>query len=186
MQLKFLISIFTITLFFSSCNLPEPPNRNIADSGVKKASASVKTGVDNLTEEQRNVKEYLEYSNTPGAIKHLYVVSVYSGDVLLYSPVRGKVTSSGKRLTSNMTVTQIDRGTYYTDHVMGRIGDDGTYGGANSSKYIYWKDTKDEFHKHFVTGGQMIHVSETPMNFPKVIVNVDPSWGTNTVRLENK
>lgn len=171
--------LLTIVLFTVGCNIdpPEVSNRNIADSGVVKASAKVTVGPDGLSEEQRNVKEYLEYSNTPGAIKHLYVISTFSGDVLIYSPVDGKVTSGGKRLTSNMTLTNGDRGEFYGDFVMGRIGDDGTYGGANSSNYIYWKDTQGKFHKQFVTGGLMIHVSETPMNFPKVIVNLDPSWG---------
>lgn len=170
------LSILAFFLMTSEGCVSEGTDRNTADSGVKKAHAKVKVGASGLTAEQENVKEYIEYSNIPGTIKHLYVVSVYSGDVIIYSPVRGKVTSSGKRLTSNMTLVSGDGGQYNRDFVMGRIGDDGTYGGANAAQYIYWKDTQGKFHKHFVTGGQIIHVSETPMLFPKVILNVDPSF----------
>lgn len=166
-----------ITLTAQECVSPPVQNRNVSDSGVKKARAKLDTGPDGYTVEQRNVKEYLEEQNTPGMIRHLYVISVYSGDVILYSPVDGKVTSSGKRLTSNMTLVRGDYGANRTgDFVMGRIGDDGTYGGANAAQYVYWKDTRGIFHKHFITGGQIIHVSGSPMAFPKVIMNIDPSW----------
>ena len=167
-----MLSIATVLLFvMADCG--ETVNRDVADSGVEKAHAKVKTGPDGLSEEQRNVKEYLEYSNTPGAVKHLYVISAFSGDVLIYSTVYGKVTSSGKRLTSNMTLVHGDRGDAGGDFVMGRIGDDGTYGGSGSSSYIYWKDTQGNFHKHFVTGGQILHVSEVPLVVPKVIINMN-------------
>src|SRR3989344_9304929 len=69
-------------------------------SGTKMAQVGrVKTGVDGLTIEQRNIIERIKMDNQVGSVKHLYVISAYSGQVLIYSTVRGKVTSSGKRLT---------------------------------------------------------------------------------------
>lgn len=51
-------------------------------SGVKKADVKVQTGADGLTVEQRNVGQRLDADNKPGSIKHLYVISAYSGQVM--------------------------------------------------------------------------------------------------------
>jgi hypothetical protein len=84
----------------AGCNRTRDP---VSISGIKVVSAEhrglVKTDEKGHTIEQRNIMERLKTDNTPGAIKHLYVISAFSGQVLLYSPVRGKVTSSGKRLS---------------------------------------------------------------------------------------
>lgn len=72
-----------------------------SDSGIKKATVKVLTDAEGYSIEQRNVMTRLERDNKPGSIKHLYVISAMSGQVLLYSTVKGKVTSSGKRLTPN-------------------------------------------------------------------------------------
>ena len=71
----------------------------VSSSGVAKATVKVPLGPDGLTAEQRNVEDRLKRDNEPGSIKHLYVISSMTGDVLIYSTVKGKVTSGGKRLT---------------------------------------------------------------------------------------
>lgn len=158
---------------------PEP----ISASGVTKADAKVVVGSDGLTTEQRNIRRRLEQDNKPGAIQHLYVISAYSGQVLIYSTVQGKVTSSGKRLTpSHLSQAGVrfelplregqhrgDMDTYeYTDEM---IGDDGTYG--SSEPYLYWYDTKGTYHQHYVAGGQIIHVSDQPLSVKSVIINME-------------
>lgn len=142
-------------------------------SGVGKATATVTVGSDGLTTEQRNIKARTEQDNLPGAIQHLYVISAYSGQVILYSTVRGKVTSSGKRLTpahlasgSGMRFTKNDF--LATDEM---IGDDGAYG--SSEPYLYWYDSKGVYHQHYVSGGQIIHISDQPVNVGSVIINME-------------
>lgn len=152
-----------------------------ATTGVTKATADVEVGSDGLTAEQRNIKDRLAAENQPGAIKHLYVVSAYSGDVILYSTVKGKVSSSGKRLSpytvyagsysaSSIDGIPIDIGgeRYHTAEV---LQDDGTYG--NSAEYLYWRDSRDILHQHYPSGGQIVHVSESPMAWPKIILNLE-------------
>src|SRR5262249_52309687 len=152
-------------------------------SGVSQTSVRVQTDPQGLTTEQRNVRDRLVLDNKPGSIKHLYIISPYSGQVILYSTVRGKVTSSGKRL-SPRTVAAQDGEYVHNDFggvpvgIGGRslrtsevLEDDGTYG--SSVDYIYWWDAQGRYHQHFFTGGQIIHVSDQPIQVRNVIINLE-------------
>lgn len=154
-----------------------------SDSGVKKVSAKVKVGADGMTVEQRNVKKRLEEDNRPGSIKHLYLISAYSGQVIFYSTVKGKVTSGSKRLTPT-SVAAIDGQCVSGEHAGQSVSvggysrrtseviqDDGTYG--SSMPYLYWWDTKGVYHQHYVTGGQIVHISAQPIVVKSVIINMD-------------
>jgi hypothetical protein len=77
----------------------EDVGRTTAASGVSKVTQAVSVQSDGRTLEQSNVAKRLQLENKPGAIQHIYIMSAYSGQVLLYSTVKGKVTSSGKRLS---------------------------------------------------------------------------------------
>jgi hypothetical protein len=68
-------------------------------SGILKADVKVQTDPQGHSAEQRNILERLKRDNEPGSVKHLYVISAMTGDVLIYSTVKGKVTSGSKRLT---------------------------------------------------------------------------------------
>lgn len=150
-------------------------------SGVKEHTVEVKTGSDGLTSEQRNIAGRIQQDNKPGAVKHLYVFSAMSGQCLLYSTVREKVTSSGKRLSPTTVYAgrsgeswhsgiPVDIGgqRHYTGEV---LQDDGTYG--DSIRYLYWFDSKGVYHQHYLTGGEMLHISTEPMPVKSVIVNLE-------------
>ena len=164
-------AIFLVAFILTGCIENPPQAKPKADSGVVKATAKVKTGADGLTVEQRNIKARLEEDNKPGSIKHLYLISAYSGQVIFYSTVKGKVTSGGKRLTSPVTLSKGDGGEWSADFVMPRIQDDGTYG--SSMPYLFWWDTKGVYHQHYVTGGQVVHVSSQPIVVKDVIINME-------------
>jgi len=152
-------------------------------SGVQKASVQLKTDSSGLTVEQKNVSDRLKNDNIPGAVKHLYIISPYSGDVIMYSTVKGKATSGKKRLTPKTVGTfgysnstsyylfgipiNIGGDTQYTNEV---LEDDGTYG--DSMDYIFWWDTKGVYHQHFATGGQIIHISDVPLRVKSVGINI--------------
>lgn len=154
-------------------------------SGVNKATVHVDTDPQGLTTEQHNIMDRLHEDNKPGSIKHLYVISAYSGQVIIYSTVRGKVTSGGKRLTPT-TVAAID-GQYVGSSLNGipvnvggrdlRTGevlqDDGTYG--HSMDYLYWWDSKGVYHQHYVSGGQILHISSQPIATRSIILNLEAS-----------
>ena len=171
--------LVVLALFVLTACRDNPP---VSASGVSKASVDVPVGPDGLTSEQRNIKVRLLEDNRPGAIKHLYVISAWSGDVLIYSTVKGKVTSGGKRLTPTSVATvgsdglsgnegflvQIGDQSYYTSEV---LQDDGTYG--SSGQYLFWQDSKDNYHQHYLSGGQIVHISSQPLSVPKVILNME-------------
>jgi hypothetical protein len=77
------------------------------------------------------------------------------GQILVYSTVRGKVTSSGKCLAPTMLADGSAGfdvnfgGLTRTTHEV--LEDDGTYG--SSSGHLYWWDTKGVYGQHYVSGG---------------------------------
>ena len=148
-------------------------------SGVKQATVNIPTNPEGLTTEQQTIRERLIEDNKPGSVKHLYVISAYSGQVIIYSTVRGKVTSGGKRLTPYEADAEYgqfrvpglevaNRRGVYTNEI---IQDDGTYG--SSSEYLYWWDTKGVYHQHYVSGGQIVHVSSQPLAVKGIIINME-------------
>ncbi len=165
-----------MALLFAGCIDNKAPQ---STSGVSKTATTVPTGSDGLTIEQRNVRDRLLVDNDPGAIKHLYVLSAYSGQALIYSTVRGKVTSSGKRLSPTSVVVgssgDMKRGGFATglgDTVTAEVlQDDGTYG--SSIEYLFWWDSKGAYHQHYVGGGQIVHVSDQPLSVGSVTINVE-------------
>lgn len=156
----------------------DTPSQPQAASGIAKATVRLPTGPDGLTTEQRNVRDRLVMDNKPGSIKHLYVISAYSGQVLIYSTVRGKVTSSGKRL--NPRTVAITGGDAMRDRygfaVLGNretnevLEDDGTYG--DSVPYLYWWDAKGIYHQHYIEGGQILHISDEPLAVKSIVINM--------------
>lgn len=170
-----------MTVMIVGCNAVN--NNPTSSTGIVKAEAKVVVGSDGLTAEQRNIKTRLEEDNKPGAIKHLYVISAYSGQVVIYSTVREKVSSSGKRL-SPYSVTSTD-GQYVDSNFNGMpivingqqfytsevLQDDGTYG--PSVEYIYWYDTRGIYHQHYIQGGQIVHISSQPLAVKSIIINME-------------
>lgn len=179
-----------VLLFIMMCvsiaSCDQVATANVSKDQVKKVDAVVKTDINGKTTEQENVIRRLEEDNRPGAIKHLYLISAYSGQVLLYSTVKGKVTSSGKRLNP-ITVSAMDG--QYVDGMHNGLGvvvngetkatnevrqDDGTYG--SSIEYIYWWDSKGIYHQQYITGGMILHVSSQPIAVKGIVINLE----TNT------
>lgn len=148
-------------------------------NGPKKIDQAVPLQSSGKTVEQENIAARLVADNKPGSIKHLYVISAYSGQVLIYSTVRGKVTSSGKRLNPSILIGNGANATsYFSLKVHGErvstaevMQDDGSYG--SSSEYIYWWDTKGVFHQHYLSGGQIIHISDQPLAVKSIVLNME-------------
>lgn len=176
-----LVSVVVVLGFLAGCDVP-PSQQPQSASGVKKAAVHVQTNPDGFTTEQMNIRDRLLEDNKPGSVKHLYVISAYSGQVIIYSTVRGKVTSGGKRLNpttvsaiagqynnqGNFVPVNINGTQYRTSEV---LQDDGSYG--HSTEYLYWWDTKGVYHQHYVSGGQIIHVSNQPLAVKGIIINME-------------
>ena len=178
--LKALAIILVLGLMFpvGMCGLFDQ-TQSVSDSGVTKATVKLPTDANGNTVEQRNIMERLKRDNKIGSFKYLYVINAYTNDVVFMSVVRGKVSSSGKRLTPRMLAGRsqysydtmdvtINGVSYNTAEV---IEDDGTYG--DSVPYIYWFDSNDVYHQQFINGGSIIHVADQLLNVPKAKISID-------------
>ncbi len=185
MRHLYLAIIALVTLI--SCDEYRSPPRS--SSGVQQTSVRVPTGSDGLTAEQRNIRDRLVEDNKPGSIKHLYIISAYSGQVILYSTVRGKVTSSGKRLTPTTVATNAQADAW--NGIPVRIGDlnlrtsevlqdDGSYG--SSVEYLFWWDVRGAYHQHYVSGGQIVHISNQPISVRDIIINLEVASAPSQTR----
>jgi hypothetical protein len=170
---KFLVFLF-FPIMLLSCNIGEQQK---SDSGVTKASITdLKTDANGHTVEQNNIIKRTLRDNMPGSVKHLYIISAYTGDVLQYSTVRGKVTSGNKRLTPKTVdaaggvsstgvrgnYVSIGDNMYLTDEV---LDDGGAYG--ESSNYMYWFDAQDNYQQYYPAGGTYVHISDRPLRVKK-------------------
>lgn len=167
--------IVTVCVLIAGCGQPHIP---VSNSGVRPTSTTINVGSDGLTTEQRNIKERLTIDNKPGSIKHLYLLSPYNGRQIFYSTIKGKVTSSSKRLTPTKVNWKLNPNNIgntgipvnianewcVTDEV---IQDDGTYG--SSSEYLYFWDEKDQYFQLYV-GGLTVIVSDKPTRFQDVVI----------------
>jgi uncharacterized protein YcfL len=169
------LSVLALLLVAGCESVPPPVTDGTTASGVVVKTDKTSEG---LTIEQQNIRDRLVADNKPGSIKHLYVISPCSGQVLIYSTVRGKVTSSSKRLEPSTIAGAGDAryidgysmpGTRMITHEV--LGDDGTYG--NSGDYLYWWDAKGVYHQHYLTGGQIVHVSDQPLAVHGIIINME-------------
>lgn len=175
MRKVFLVGLFFMPLVGCSCSTPVQ-----SVSGVKMAEAGkIQLDSTNHTVEQANIIERLKQDNSPGSMKHLYVISAYTGQTILYSPVKGKVTSSDKRLSprqidstygssSEYPVIQIGGNKYIVKELP---GEDGTFG--HSAEYLYWFTPDGRYHQHYLGGGQIVHISDQPINVKGVIITIE-------------
>lgn len=180
--MKKLIFASLIGILLCGCNPEQQNTQPKSVTGIRQAKAEVPVNDKGHSIEQENIISRYKLDNTIGSIKHLYVISPMSGQVLIYSTVQGKVTSSGKRLTPK-TISS-DDGEFVNSDFHGIpvavngywhrttevIQDDGTYG--DSIEYLYWFDTKGNYHQHYVSGC-MVHISDQPLPIKNVVLNLE-------------
>lgn len=169
--LTLLVILLSVGLL-SGCDELQQDQEAAAIGKVTRKSSKVTTDADGYTVEQKNVSKRIEADNEPGSIKHLYLISPYTGDVLLYSPVKGKVTSGGKRLTPKIQMRMYDTdATSRSAFSQEAMNEDGTYG--SSQEYIYWWDVYGTYHQE-MTGAAIIHISSKPLRTKKAVINIAP------------
>lgn len=172
--MKKVLTIVLMTVLFA-CN-DAGSYQQKSDSGVTKASVQVQTDATGKTIEQENIIERLKRDNQPGSIKHLYIISSYTGDVLQYSTVKGKVTSGNKRLSPktvnngvgsqgisfNTNKVYLNGESFYTDEV---LDDGGAYG--ESGNYMFWFDAQGNYHQYYPAGGTYVSICDKPQRIKK-------------------
>lgn len=102
-----------------------------------------------LTIQDKHIKKYRNQERRSKSIRHLYVIS-NSGKIILYSIVKGKVTSSRKEMSRVIAI-----------------------GHAPQIEFLYWWDSKGRYHKNYVIGGQIIHISDSPLPVKNILINME-------------
>lgn len=146
-------------------------NSGITSVEARKHLVVKRNAKGNTLEQQNIIDGYIE-DNKPGAIKHLYVISTFTGKVLRYSTVKGKVTSNSKTLSPS-TVTPGYRGA--NRHNRGMLSkvhnklkrttevmqESGTFG--SSYPYIFWFDVHGIYHKMLMNHSAYVEISNQPL-----------------------
>lgn len=135
---KRLILAVGIALALAGCGSePQQSNKAVQSRKAAEAARSIE-----FTENSEidNIKRRLELTSKPSAIGYVVLLN-QAGQPILYTSVKGKITSSGKRLTAplqwwdNINGDQLDVGP----------SDEGTWG--SSDPYIYFWDTNGSYHQ---------------------------------------
>ena len=154
---KFLI-IFSTLFFLSGCL--EDSNKNAQTLKAKEAADSI---VFSENAEIENIKNRLKLTSNPGQIGYILLLN-YAGQPILYTTIKGKVTSSSKRLTPPDRYSSLGPNGF----IRAGASDEGTYG--NSDSYVYFWDQNG---RYFQWSGQYLY-SDQPIRvtIEPLVVNV--------------
>lgn len=142
MRIKLFLPIIA-ALSLTACG-PEntaTPTSNKQSQSQKAAEAA---GSISYTEnaEIDNIKRRLELTSNPGQIGFILLLNEM-GQPIMYSGVKGKITSSSKRLTSPIQYYDVDKGEWSGTELNQSPSDEGTWG--SSDPYVYFWTTDGQY-----------------------------------------
>lgn len=131
-----LITIAAITMGNSGCDTQPTAaevQKNTQKAAAEQAAASLQFSENSEIE---NIKRRLELTSKPGQLGFVMLLNEM-GQPILYEGVKGKITSSSKRLTPTDKLSHAGNGNGgYSLAVRQEASDEGTYG--SSDPYIYY------------------------------------------------
>ena len=160
-----LVAGLGMTLMAGSCDIQ--PNTNTKTSEATKAAAaanSISFAAGNA--EIDNIKKRLELTSDPALMGYIVLFNDM-GQPILYTTVKGKVTSGSKRLTAPFQETELRRGgvgeqssSDFTD----APSDEGTWG--SSAAYIFFFDTQGRYIQwsgNYLYSDKPLRLNDAPM-----------------------
>lgn len=137
----------------------QPHNKSVQAAKAEREASTIRF---DENAEIDNIKARLELTSAPGLLGYIVLLND-AGQPVMYTTVKGKVTSGGKRLTKPYDFVRRDLGGSYGDAVVDAPSDEGTYG--HSGDYIYF----------WTENGQYIQWSGTYLYSDKPIrLSVEP------------
>jgi hypothetical protein len=132
---KFLIAItIPFALLLAGCVESSPPSAR--DTQARAAAEAANSISFTANAEIDNIKRRLELTSDPGRIGFIVLLNE-SGQPVMYTSVRGKITSSGKRLTNPTRINRYEGNNGSVSVAVGPApSDEGTWG--SSDPYIYF------------------------------------------------
>ncbi|MCL1700732.1 hypothetical protein [Lysinibacillus sp. Bpr_S20] len=150
--LGFLSGLLLTGTLLGACDaMPESAQDKLSKDNKEKLNQSVKvmesvkTPKINYSVERENIAKRISVTNDANLLQWIYPMS--AGRVIGRFPVRGKVTSGDKRLTSTQMLNDEGKsGGYSYTHVVEAPDEMGAYG--SSGGYIFWFDPSGQYHQH--------------------------------------
>jgi len=130
--------------FLSGCDVASSAQPDAKETQSEKAAKAANSI--NFTEnaEIDNIKRRLELTSKPGQIGYILLLN-QAGQPIEYDTVKGKITSSGKRLTAPVQTWNVDKGEYSGTEMNAAPSDEGTWG--SSDGYVYYWDENGGYHQ---------------------------------------
>ena len=178
----------SLSIFTTSCDMPyptpAPPQK--ASSGAKTMNVSkefrIPTNGDGNTTEQQNILDQKKITSDLTKILWIHLVDM-NGRMYLRTPVRCKVTSSGKRLEPTSCAAGMANGQGMDTHYGAKTPDnhrtteliqiDGTYG--SSDPYIYWFSPDN----HYFQKGDGYLLSDMPIDIKNPVDEITGLYRAN-------
>ncbi len=136
----------------------------------QKAAQAAKSVKFTRNTEIENLKRRLKLTGEPGKVGFITLLNA-AGQPIMYTDVKGKVSSGGKRLTKTWQRVTCDKGERNGDCYVAAPGDEGTYG--SSAPYIYFWDTRGKYHQW---SGQYLYTDQPQrLRIEPLVVNFAPA-----------
>jgi hypothetical protein len=153
----------------SACEQRSGMNTTKSTQSQKAAQAAKSVKFTRNTEIE-NLKRRLKLTGEPGKVGFITLLNA-AGQPIMYTDVKGKVSSGGKRLTKTWRKVRCDKGSSYGECLVAAPGDEGTYG--SSSPYIYFWDTRGKYHQW---SGQYLYTDQPQrLRIEPLVVNFAPA-----------
>lgn len=156
--MKKLLMILLASTLISGCARNDPPSKKNEQAKIAERAA------DNIkftaNAEIENITKRLQITSDPGLMGYVVLLSE-SGQPVLYTTVKGKITSGSKRLTKPYDFANMGGGGW--DKVESP-SDEGTYGSSNP--YIYFWSQSGQYVQwsgHYLYSDKPIRLSIKPL-----------------------
>lgn len=142
---------------------PAPAQEQVSVSESQKAQEAANSLHFSENSEINNIKARLQLTADPGLLGYVALINKV-GQVVLYTPVKGKITSGGKRLTAPEAWQVHNCGQYNCQGLVQMPSDEGTFGSSNP--YIYFWTTDGQYIQtsmDYVYSNSPLRLSEDPL-----------------------
>ena len=127
--------VATSALLLTACGQPSNTSPTTKNAQAQKAAAAANSIQFSENSEIDNIKARLELTSNPGQIGFVLLLNEM-GKPVMYTSVKGKITSGQKRLTPGQQIRTADCGQYTCEQLIEAPSDEGTYG--SSGPYIFF------------------------------------------------
>jgi hypothetical protein len=148
-------------LILAACWEDEKPTQKSIQAQKAAAAAQSINFVENS--EIDNIKKRLELTSDPGLTGFVLLLNE-AGQPIMYTGVKGKITSGGKRLTTPVQQHRISSGGYGGTAIGPAPSDEGTWG--ESAPYIFFWTTDGRYMQwngHYLYSDKPFRLSVKPL-----------------------